>query len=144
MFQSCAHLKQLCYLTTVFVVCQQQILFILKFIIERRWRDLNPRAGRPTYTLSRGASSATWVHLLAWKFATKVFYFHHDTRISTRVHWLVYQRKCFLSTFFLLFFKIIFAIVYIVDTIIFSHHILYSFPIYKERKDKNRSRKSKA
>ena len=43
---------------------------------ERRWRDLNPRAGRPTYTLSRGASSATWVHLLAWKFATKVLIFH--------------------------------------------------------------------
>jgi hypothetical protein len=25
----------------------------------RRRRDLNPRAGYPTYTLSRGASSAT-------------------------------------------------------------------------------------
>ena len=46
------------------------------FAVERRWRDLNPRAGRPTYTLSRGASSATWVHLLAWKLATKVFDFH--------------------------------------------------------------------
>jgi hypothetical protein len=29
----------------------------------RRRRDLNPRAGCPTYTLSRGASSATWVLL---------------------------------------------------------------------------------
>ena len=29
----------------------------------RRWRDLNSRAGYPTYTLSRGASSASWVHL---------------------------------------------------------------------------------
>ena len=47
----------------------------LMLVVERRWRDLNPRAGRPTYTLSRGASSATWVHLLAWKFATKVFDF---------------------------------------------------------------------
>ena len=27
--------------------------------IERRKRDLNPRAGFPTYTLSRGASSAS-------------------------------------------------------------------------------------
>jgi len=26
---------------------------------KRRRRDLNPRAGYPTYTLSRGASSAT-------------------------------------------------------------------------------------
>ena len=31
---------------------------------ERRKRDLNPRAGFPTYTLSRGASSASWVFLL--------------------------------------------------------------------------------
>ena len=30
---------------------------------ERRKRDLNPRAGFPTYTLSRGASSASWVFL---------------------------------------------------------------------------------
>ena len=29
--------------------------------IWRRRRDLNPRAGYPTYTLSRGASSASWV-----------------------------------------------------------------------------------
>ena len=32
--------------------------------IKRRKRDLNPRAGFPTYTLSRGASSASWVFLL--------------------------------------------------------------------------------
>ena len=31
--------------------------------MERRKRDLNPRAGFPTYTLSRGASSASWVFL---------------------------------------------------------------------------------
>ena len=29
----------------------------------RRQRDLNPRAGYPTYSLSRGASSASWVCL---------------------------------------------------------------------------------
>ena len=28
---------------------------------KRRRRDLNPRAGHPTYTLSRGTSSASWV-----------------------------------------------------------------------------------
>ena len=31
--------------------------------IKRRRRDLNPRAGFPTYTLSRGTSSASWVLL---------------------------------------------------------------------------------
>ena len=40
---------------------------------KRRKRDLNPRAGCPTYTLSRGASSASWVFLqsspsLQWAF----------------------------------------------------------------------------
>ena len=43
--------------------------FIFKLLfchadIKRRRRDLNPRAGHPTYTLSRGTSSATWVLLL--------------------------------------------------------------------------------
>ena len=85
---------------------------------------MNPRAGHPTYTLSRGASSATWVHLLAWKFTTKVFDFHRSTCISTHVHWLVYQRKWFLSTVFLYFLKIVFQIVYIVDTITFLYNIL--------------------
>ena len=37
----------------------------------RRKRDLNPRAGYPTYTLSRGASSASWV--LPQKTAPKIF-----------------------------------------------------------------------
>ena len=32
-------------------------------ILWRRRRDLNPRASYPTYSLSRGASSATWVLL---------------------------------------------------------------------------------
>ena len=36
---------------------------ILFLAFKRRRRDLNPRAGYPTYTLSRGASSATWVLL---------------------------------------------------------------------------------
>ena len=33
----------------------------------RRIRDLNPGAGCPTYSLSRGASSATWVILHLWR-----------------------------------------------------------------------------
>ena len=37
-------------------------------INKRRKRDLNPRAGHPTYTLSRGASSASWVFLLGTEF----------------------------------------------------------------------------
>ena len=37
-------------------------------INERRRRDLNPRAGHPTYTLSRGASSASWVLLPGTEF----------------------------------------------------------------------------
>ena len=36
--------------------------------VERRKRDLNPRAGHPTYTLSRGASSASWVFLQILKY----------------------------------------------------------------------------
>ena len=35
------------------------------FQTKRRKRDSNPRAGCPTYTLSRGASSASWVFLLS-------------------------------------------------------------------------------
>ena len=60
--------------------------YFFKLNVERRWRDLNPRAGRPTYTLSRGASSATWVHLLAWKFATKVFDFSMQHPYFLRVY----------------------------------------------------------
>ena len=36
---------------------------VLQASLKRRRRDLNPRAGLPTYTLSRGASSASWVFL---------------------------------------------------------------------------------
>ncbi len=37
--------------------------FLLEQILERRWRDLNPRAGYPTYRISSADPSATWVHL---------------------------------------------------------------------------------
>ena len=98
--------RTLRYLITSFLVCQQLFLLFFKsfFVAERRWRDLNPRAGRPTYTLSRGASSATWVHLLAWKFATKVFDFHCYWSAITSVRGLVYQKKIHLSRVFLNFF----------------------------------------
>ena len=53
---------QLCYLIRCEAVCQelfpQKISFCF-WLFKRRRRDLNPRAGYPTYTLSRGASSAT-------------------------------------------------------------------------------------
>ena len=38
--------------------------FLVVITTERRRRDLNPRAAWATYTLSRGASSASWVFLL--------------------------------------------------------------------------------
>ena len=78
------------YLTTSLVVCQHLFKNIFQKVIERRWRDLNPRAGRPTYTLSRGASSATWVHLQSWKTRYQGIRFstfaHH---VFTRVQRLV-------------------------------------------------------
>ena len=41
-----------------------EVFFKSYFQTKRRKRDSNPRAGCPTYTLSRGASSASWVFLL--------------------------------------------------------------------------------
>ena len=42
-----------------------EVFFRSYFQTKRRKRDSNPRAGCPTYTLSRGASSASWVFLLS-------------------------------------------------------------------------------
>ena len=56
------------FFTLFFQTLYQQFALEWKkesFGIERRKRDLNPRAGCPTYTLSRGASSASWVFLLS-------------------------------------------------------------------------------
>ena len=47
--------------TFLFIFCF--FIFHKKQKIKRRRRDLNPRAGYPTYTLSRGTSSASWVLL---------------------------------------------------------------------------------
>ena len=50
------------------------------FVHWRSRRDLNSRASFPTYTLSRGTSSATWVLLQFWfayiSFAIKVYHSH--------------------------------------------------------------------
>ena len=37
----------------------QSLKILFSLVVKRRKRDLNPRAGCPTYTLSRGASSAS-------------------------------------------------------------------------------------
>ena len=60
LFFICIILQQLLYL--IISRCDCQYPFKVK---NRRRRDLNPRAARTTYTLSRGASSATWVLLQA-------------------------------------------------------------------------------
>ena len=81
-FTYCSVFKELCFCCSLFFSSNSFILsyrfrfvknffhLFLKFFFEdfqsdeRRKRDLNPRAGFPTYTLSRGASSASWVFLL--------------------------------------------------------------------------------
>ena len=35
--------------------------------VKRRWRDLNSRAGYPTYRISSADPSATWVHLQKYR-----------------------------------------------------------------------------
>ena len=57
--------QQLWYIIIYLLVCQQLFWSFFKsyFQTKRRKRDSNPRAGCPTYTLSRGASSASWVFL---------------------------------------------------------------------------------
>ena len=62
------------------------------FFIKRRRRDLNPRTAWTVYTLSRGASSATWVLLL--------------TRIHTVNSWakfIILNESVFVNDFFAIF-----------------------------------------
>ena len=77
--------------------------FLFKFFqkIRRRKRDLNPRAARTTYTLSRGASSASWVFLQMLNLIVvySVSYF-----LLRQTHDLVYQKKTTLSTHNFIFF----------------------------------------
>ena len=72
-FLNCSNCLNFFFVSNSFVILSQAFSFVNNFfnffskvfIVERRWRDLNPRAGHPTYTLSRGTSSASWVLLLA-------------------------------------------------------------------------------
>ena len=89
---------ELVYLTMSESVCQQLFQRIFKFFLvrngERGIWTLAP--GLPTYTLSRGASSASWVFLLKF-----IFYDIHFTSSST--HRLLYLMDFSLSTCFLRF-----------------------------------------
>ena len=69
---------------------------------ERRKRDLNPRAGFPTYTLSRGASSASWVFLLAWisVISYSIYSVVHQQCICDYTR-LLSQCQCLNSNFFI-------------------------------------------
>ena len=89
---------ELVYLTMSKSVCQQLFWKIFKFFLvrsgERGIWTLAP--GLPTYTLSRGASSASWVFLLKF-----ISYDIHFTSGST--HRLLYLMDFYLSTRFLRF-----------------------------------------
>ena len=75
---------------------------------ERRKRDLNPRAGFPTYTLSRGASSASWVFLLAWisVISYSIYSVVHQQCICDYTR-LLSQCQCLNSNFFSFLFSLI-------------------------------------
>ena len=94
------------YLITLFHACQQ---FFSTFLIQfsssynrliygnkkRRRRALNPRAAWTTYTLSRGASSTTWV-LLHMPESYKIWNFvAHSQRLI-----ILPKRKTFVNTLF--------------------------------------------
>ena len=86
-------------LSTTFLIYFWNIFQCLK----RRKRDLNPRAGCPTYTLSRGASSASWVFLLSLnKLTTNV---HRVTHFVTQK--LLYTVIYALSNTFLYYFVLL-------------------------------------
>ena len=78
---------------------------------ERRKRDLNPRAGFPTYTLSRGASSASWVFLQvclndkSTNYCCQIYtVFFAAIPFLSQAHKLLYLSPSVLSTRFFLFF----------------------------------------
>ena len=89
---------------TLLIQNVNSIFLFLSVILtdKRRRRDSNPRAGHPTYTLSRGASSASWVLLLAWIF------------ISIQFVTLKYNIKLYhhCQQFFLFFLIVIFQLIY--------------------------------
>ena len=66
---------------------------------ERRRRDLNPRTAQTVYTLSRGASSATWVLLQA------VYFFWYKHHLSVTHDLLYLTNRCLSTTFYYFFHK---------------------------------------
>ena len=72
---------------------------ILFLAFKRRRRDLNPRAGYPTYTLSRGASSASWVFLLDTEYPLPI-----SNYASLLTQNLLYISYTILSILFFIFF----------------------------------------
>ena len=88
-------------LSTAFFNFFSNFFFKIFDQIERRKRDLNPRASFPTYTLSRGASSASWVFLPNRSLLRFLFAFCR----FRQTHVLLYKTLFILSiTFFTYFF----------------------------------------
>ena len=102
-----------------FISISQSVSFVNNFFIifkkiKRRRRDLNPRAGFPTYTLSRGTSSATWVLLLA-----RIVLVFHKTKFDFYLFCAVTQNTLYahiisLSTINFLFYKNFYCILHVV------------------------------
>ena len=77
---------------------------------ERRKRDLNPRAGFPTYTLSRGASSASWVFLQVRLNFLLPFYFYQAPvfqRAYTNISMVILFVNKFFQVFCQAFFRLL-------------------------------------
>ena len=53
----------LCLLLLKLYIQKRQLSSNNIIFLKRRWRDLNSRAGYPTYRISSADPSATWVHL---------------------------------------------------------------------------------
>ena len=83
-----------------FTLVRFSVLYIKKGSIEKRYflfwrrrRDSNSRAGYPTYALSRGASSPTWVLLqadglnlsrLSFAHLVRVILYHNSFKMSSK------------------------------------------------------------
>ena len=66
-------------------------------VVKRRKRDLNPRAAWTTYTLSRGASSASWVFLHNLNYVStniKLYVSFRDARV------IIHKPSTFVNHFF--------------------------------------------
>ena len=111
-----------------FRYCQELFYFFEFFILFKRFkkirrrRDLNPRTARTVYTLSRGASSATWVllqihciqfwiafisdafEIILYEFTFVNAFFHFFQLFILYLTWLT-ETLFFLSPVFLLILK---------------------------------------